>query len=397
MELLYIGNYMFKEKDDAVYGLPSSANSFFGKYLDVFGRVRILGEGLKSYLTESAMVRMDEKRFSVRILPRNRAPKDLKNDFAIKKILQEEIAAAEAIIIKPLSRKGLMAIKIAEKLRKPYMIEVTGDIHNALCQHPSRIRRAYAPILYNQIKRTIRKCKFALYVSRDYLQGKYPIQGQMCGCSDVELEPGTDDILERRMQKIDAMQADQTIHLALVGFYQGNGKGVDTALRALGRLPENYHLSVLGNGTQQNREKWYAYAETCGVRAHRLHFPEPLPSAQAVLHWLDDFDFFVFPTRSEGFGRVVAEAMSRGLPCLATNICTMPELLPRECLFELDDDSKLAEQLLAFVNDKEQMKTAARINFEHAKDYAFELLKKRRNEFLAVFKDYCLEQKNGKD
>ena len=122
-----------------------------------------------------------------------------------------------------------------------------------------------------------------------------------------------------------------------------------------------------------------------------MHFPEPLPSAHDVLLWLDDYDFFVFPTRSEGFGRVVAEAMSRGCPCFATNICTMPELLPSECLFQLDDDKKLADLLRSHVADKEWMKQAARINFEHAKDYDVDILKTRRNKFLTEFKEYCIK------
>lgn len=397
MQLLYISTFMFYKDAERTYAVPSCADSFFEKYLDVFDSVHVLGENVKHYLDRSALVEMKNEKIRVDILPANTRPKDFRNDGVVRACLTREIQKADAILIKPASRRGMMAIKIAEKLKKPYMIEMTGDIHNALRQSPSKVKRLYAPLFYRQIRNAIKSCKFGLYVSQDYLQIKYPIQGKMCGCSDVVLEPGTDDILERRMQKIDAMQTEQTIHLALVGFYQGNGKGVDTALRALGQLPEYYHLSVLGNGTRENREKWYAYARKCGVGEHRLHFPEPLPSSQAVLRWLDDFDFFVFPTRSEGFGRVVAEAMSRGLPCFATNICTMPELLPLECLFELDDDKKLAQLLKGFVSDKEQMKKAARINFDHAKDYGFEILKKRRNEFLTTFKDFCQEQKSGND
>ena len=395
MQLLYLSTFIFHKEADKTYALPSCSDSFFEKYLDVFDSVHVLGEELKSYLSKSALVEIENPNISVDILASNTRPKDFVNDKLLKRVLTEKISAADAILIKPASRRGMMAIKIAERLHKPYMIEMTGDIHNALTQSPSRVKRLYAPVLYRQITRRIRNCEFAIYVSRDYLQGKYPIKGKMCGCSDVVLEPSTPDILEKRLTKIDNMRPDMTVKLALVGFYQGNGKGVDTAIRALARLPENYHLSVLGNGTEENRKKWYDYAKERGVSAERIEFPEPLPSAQAVLHWLDDYDFFVFPTRSEGFGRVVAEAMSRGLPCLATNICTMPELLPRECLFELDDDEKLAQLLTEYTGDRELMKKVARINFEKVNDYNFETLKQRRNEFLREFKNYCLDKRNS--
>lgn len=392
MRLIYISTFMFCKENGKTYGLPSCADPFFEKYLDVFDSVRVLGENLKGYLNKSALVEMHDKRIQVEILPSNTRPEDFKNDRYLKRKLTEEISQADAVLIKPASRRGMMAIRIAEKLKKPYMIEMTGDIHNALMQSPSAVKRLYAPVFYRQIRKAIRNCEFGLYVSKDYLQGKYPIKGKMCGCSDVVLEPSAPEILEKRLYKIEQMKAEAPINLALIGFYQGNGKGVDTAIRALAQLPDNYRLSVLGNGTEENRQKWYAYAKEHGVSADRLLFLEPLPSAQAVLHWLDDFDFFVFPTRSEGLPRVVAEAMSRGLPCFATNICTMPELLSEGCLFPLDDDKRLAELLSEYTADKKRMKETARRNFEFVRNYDFGVLKKRRDAFLSEFKMYCLSQ-----
>ena len=260
-----------------------------------------------------------------------------------------------------------------------------------MLQNPSRTRRLYAPVLYRQIKKAIRNCQYGLYVSRDYLQGKYPIKGKMCGCSDVVLEKSDAEVLNKRLQKIENMNAGDNVELALIGFYQGNGKGVDTAIRALSRLPENFRLSVLGNGTEESRQKWMDYAEERGVNKNRILFPDPLPSAKDVLLWLDNYDFFVFPTRSEGFGRCVAEAMSRGLPCFATDICTMPELLPKECLFALDDDATLAQLLKTYSENKDRMKEVAAVNFENAKNYDFDILKERRTAFLTEFKEYCAE------
>ena len=58
---------------------------------------------------------------------------------------------------------------------------------------------------------------------------------------------------------------------------------------------------------------------------------------------------------------------------------------------KLGDDKKLAELLLKYVDNKELMKEDAIINFNHAKDYDFDLLKERRDNFLTEFKDYCLK------
>ena len=85
--------------------------------------------------------------------------------------------------------------------------------------------------------------------------------------------------------------------------------------------------------------------------------------------------------------------MSRGCVCFATDICTMPELLEKECLHPLGDGDRLAELILKFNTDKGLMKANAQRNFEKAKEYDFEILRERRNKFLNQFKEYCESKK----
>lgn len=231
----------------------------------MFDEVRVLGDSIKTYLDESALVPMTDKRISVRVLPPNTSPSQFKNDKEVESALREEIAQADAILIKPSTRKGMMAEEICNKMRKPYMIEMTGDIHNALMQSPSVLKRMYAPYLYWQIKRHMRHYKFGLYVSKEYLQSQYPIDGLMCGCADVILDFKDETVMERRMKRIETLQERDTVEVALIGFYQGTLKGVDTGIRALSHLPEKFHLNILGNGTEENRQKWYDYGKSMGV------------------------------------------------------------------------------------------------------------------------------------
>lgn len=391
MKLLYISTFLFRKYMDRNFGLPANSDPFFQKYLDVFDSVRVLGDEIKSYLDPKSLVEMTDKRISLRILPSNTNPKDCLNDGKIKSILREEISNAEAVLIKPASRKGMMAIEIAKELNKPYMIELTGDIHNSLRHHPNILKRLYAPIIYRQIKNSIKDALFALYVSNSYLQSQYPIKGEMCGCSDVILDFSDGQVLNRRNNLINSQNSGRIINLALVGFYQGKRKGVDTAIRALSRLPLNYHLNILGNGTEENRTKWYNYAIKCGINnpKDRIKFPQPLKSNKLVLEWLDTQDFFVLPTLSEGLPRCMVEAMSRGLVCFTTNICTGPELIPDACLFEKYDDNRLADLILEYTTHTERMKEVAAINYKHALEYSPEILRARRNAFLQRFLDFA--------
>lgn len=391
MTLLYCSAFMFRAENGKTFALPSCSDPFFQKYLDVFDSVRVIGIPVRDYIDTSSLVQMNDHRITVRLTKPNNSPLDFWNDREVKRILEEEISKAEAVLIKPASRRGMMAIDIAKKQCKPYMIEMTGDIHNALSQHPNPLKRLYSPLLYKQIKKKIHDCKFGLYVSKDYLQQQFPIEGLMCGCADVILQKSMEETLQKRFLFIDEMKNRKNIDISLIGFYQGKMKGVDTAIRALSLLPENYRLNVLGNGTRRNRENWYLYAEKLGIKQvrERILFPAPLPNADAVLSWLDTQDFFILPTRSEGLPRCVAEAMSRGCVCFATNICTMPELLEKKCLHPLGDEKALANLILTYTNNTELMKTTAKRNFNYAKYYDFETLRLRRNLFLTKFKEYC--------
>lgn len=400
MNLLYISSFMFNQDGDFIYGLPSCSDAFFQKYLDVFDRITVIGNPFKSYLDKNNLVKIQDKRINIIIVPNNTRPKDFKNDRLIKKVLNFEINKAEAILIKPASRKGMMAISISNQLNKPYMIEMTGDLANALQKSDSLVKKIYSPIIYHKIRKSIKKCGYGLYVSTNYLQKRYPIKGIQCGCSDVVLVNDPSFDLSKRIERNKNIYSNflkgEIINIALIGFYQGKLKGVDVAIKSLSKLPEFYHLSILGNGTEENRKKWFNFAKKNGVNPVRVHFPTPLANTSEVLTWLDSIDFLVHPTLSEGFGRCVAEAMSRGVVCFATNICTMPELLPTNCLHKIRKYKDLSRLILMFSKNINLMNETSIINYKKSKDYEFSVLTERRNKFLNSFKNYC-ESFNSKE
>lgn len=394
MKLLYISTFMFREENNKFFGLPSCADSFFGKYLDVFDSIRVLGEKTKNYIDNNNLVEIENPLIEISILPRNTKPSEFINDRKLKKILSEEIKKAEAILVKPSTRRGIMAIKIAKKYNKPYMIEMTGDIYTSLKVHPNIVKRLYAPIIYKKVKKVIKATKFGLYVSNHYLQSMYPIDGKMCGCSDVVIEDTNLDLLDKRIAKINHINKNERIEIGLIGFYQGTRKGVDVAIKALSMLPQNFHLNILGNGTEENRNYWRSFAKSNGVSEERLHFPAPLSNATLVLKWIDNIDILILPTRSEGFVRVLVEAMSRGCPCIASNVAAIPELLNNDSMHNVGDFVKLSELINYFTDHKEFLIEKAKENFFKSKEYEFDLLLKKRNDFLKEFKIYCESMSN---
>ena len=98
-------------------------------------------------------------------------------------------------------------------------------------------------------------------------------------------------------------------------------KGIDTAIQALSLLPDDVVLVVLGEGPE--RELLRELAEELVV-GDRVFLPGRVPDVGA---WLRRAHAYVQPSRWEGFGLAVLEAMVSGLPVVATNVSSLPELV----------------------------------------------------------------------
>lgn len=389
MNLLYISSFQFKQKNGDTFALAAYGNNFWTKYLDVFENIRVLGENTKAYLSTDDMVKLTDERITVEIIPANTHPKDFKNDFKIRKILKREISETSAILIKPSSRKGMMAIKIAEKLNKPYMIELTGDIRLSLGTKNDILKRMYAPYLYMKIKRAIKNTPYGLYVSEGYLQGVYPIAGKQCGCTDTVIKNIDESILKKRIEKISSKKENEKYIIGLVGTYHDAHKGIDTAIRALSALKyKNTELHILGSGIEKDRERWIEFAEGLGAEK-RVFFPKPLKSVEDVLEWIDSIDIMVLPSCGEGLPRCIVEAMSRACPCITSDVCGLPELIDKKWLHSPGDYKKMAELIDGIISDEKLLIEAAETNFGHSKHFLFDTLREKRNRFLTDFKDYC--------
>lgn len=120
-------------------------------------------------------------------------------------------------------------------------------------------------------------------------------------------------------------------------------KGIDVAIRALPGLPE-HTLVVLGEGPERPRLE--ALAEELGV-ARRVHLPGRVPDVAA---WLRRAEVYVQPARWEGFGLGVLEAMLAGLPVVASNVSSLPELVAdgrTGRLVSPDDPAALARAVMS--------------------------------------------------
>lgn len=151
-------------------------------------------------------------------------------------------------------------------------------------------------------------------------------------------------------------------------------KGTGHILRAMPLLVEKYpgiSLDVVGDGIGLNSFK--VVASSLNLE-NQVVFHGRVNHAQ-VMELLSKADIFVYPTSaSEGFPKVVLEAMACGLPIVTTPVSVLPNLLKQGggVILEKVDPSCVAEHVDLMLSDPERYARLSIQASNTAKEYTLE-------------------------
>jgi glycosyltransferase involved in cell wall biosynthesis len=174
--------------------------------------------------------------------------------------------------------------------------------------------------------------------------------------------------------------------IVFVGSLAQMYKGPDVLLKAVKLLvPDlNPHAVIIGDG--KHRSELEQMAAELGISEH-VKFLGELPSGRAIRHQLDEATIFVMPSRAEGLPRAMIEAMARALPCIATRVGGIPELLSAEDLVASEDHVGLANKIREVISDPQRLSEMSRRNLERAQEYRPDILDRRRSDFYRFLQD----------
>lgn len=302
----------------------------------------------------------------------------------IKRILKDNIENTDGVIVRLDSFLGLLAINECNKQHKPYICEVVGCAWDSFWNH-GLAGKIIAPFMYYFMKRAVKKSPFTIYVTKRFLQQRYPTNGLTANISNVSLPPSDNEILEERLKKIDSTNQNSEIHLMTTANVGVRYKGFQYVIKALGLLKRkfgisSYYYHIVGEGDQSYLRE---IAKKENVEDNIL-FHGALPHDE-VFKLIKKIDIYVQPSLQEGLPRALIEAMSYGVPSIGTNIAGIPELLDIRFIYPIGKNmiKEIANKLLSL--DKETMKFAAINNFENAKEYDSKILNERRFLFLKKY------------
>jgi glycosyltransferase involved in cell wall biosynthesis len=160
--------------------------------------------------------------------------------------------------------------------------------------------------------------------------------------------------------------------LILVG-RQERGKGteilLDAAWELSGELPD-LTVDVVGDGSALN--EFRARAASLGLR-DRVRFHGKVDRTR-VIELLQGAGLFCFPTASEGFPKVVLEAMACGLPVITTRVSVLPFLIGADCGVILEERGApaLAEAVRRCLRDGDAYRRMSRAAIARARQYSLE-------------------------
>lgn len=299
-----------------------------------------------------------------------------------KREMTDAIRRCDLVIARCHSFIAFRASDLAHRFKKPVLAEAMSCPWDAMW-YRSFIGKCAAPYMFLKMRAVMLKANYAVYVTREFLQHRYPCRRPSIGVSNVELPPASEEILMRRLDHIASHGRSQLILMtcAAVNVVHKGHRYVIQALQHLKSIGIRPLYYCVGQGDPTALKN---IAEKYGV-ADQVVFTGVLPHEE-VFRALDSCDIYIQPSLQEGLPRALIEAMSRGCPCVGAKTAGIPELLPDKCIVPKKSAEAIAKVVFSMAHD--DLSLYAKENYKTALSFQKELLDARR---AAYFEMICHE------
>lgn len=380
--------------DGCVWATDWIDDTFWARYLEVFERVRVLARVRDVNRPAPGAKRADAPNVSFAAVPHYHGAVQLAIRFFVaRRTVRRAVARDDAVILRVPGTTGGWLDDWLRDRGHPYAVEVTGDPYDVFA--PGSVRSAVRPLARLVMTRALRRqcagaCA-AAYVTREALQRRYPPNPAafVTSYSSVDL---TDEAFVSAPRTKGPRSGPSRV--LLVGSLDVLYKGPDLLIEAtamLRRAGMDVGVTIVGDG--RHRGELEALAKNRGV-SDRVRFAGRLAPGEPVRRELDRCDVFVLPSRTEGLPRVLLEAMARGVPCVATRVGGIPELLDDDEMVPPGDPPALAAKLRDVLGDADRLARLSQRNLAKAREFHRDVLRPRRRRFYECVRDATRAQRS---
>lgn len=379
MKLLFVHDHIFYTFEGAVYSTGGLPAKVWQRYLSVFGSIIVIGRNggeLNSHFEAKNLVKSDCPSVEFELL--DNFSSIIKSPVAIFNWISKIngiLRDIDHLILRVPSHIALLALILSRRKQFKVVTEVVDCPFDSNWYHGSIMRRLFSPVAFFLMRYLVSRSDYSIYVTKYFLQRRYPSSGITIYCSNVDIDMTVDYPV--------AGLNDDLLLLGIIGTLKGNLKGIQTAIQALPSIIKKHskvQLRVLGNG---DPSRFIELAKSLGVEKY-VFFDGSLPAGPKVMQWIDSLDIYLHPSFKEGLPRSLIEAMSRGKPCIASNVAGIPELIPKKWLIVPGDVLQLSNLIMKISESKKLRLQLGKENIDTSKQYLSKTLNNRRNKFLKL-------------
>ncbi|MHA2098414.1 MAG: glycosyltransferase family 4 protein [Candidatus Kariarchaeaceae archaeon] len=175
-------------------------------------------------------------------------------------------------------------------------------------------------------------------------------------------------------------------------------KGIEYLIKSVGILSNKYDLRIILIGPKVNLG-YYEYLKR-EYRNENLQdkviFTGPINDRDKLMEYYTEADIFILPSLSEGLPKVLPEAMSKGLPIIASRIGGIPEIVKdgeNGILVSPNNIEELAKAIKVLLDDSELRKRMGINSLNRAYKYTIE---RQMSNFANYIKDSYLNNARKK-
>lgn len=390
MKLVFAHDHIFYQYNNQYFSTGGLSKEMLERYTDVFEEVVVISRQRKIIKFDDNLTLASTQGVKFVEIPNFKKLNGSHERIKAKKIINNVIETCDALIARLPSSIGSIATSSAQKLNKPYLIEMVACPWDALWNHSIK-GKIVAPLTYFSTKSKVSEASYVLYVTNEFLQKRYPTKGKSVNCSNVALTAFEDNVLKRRLEKINNLEKSGKVIIGTTGAVNVRHKGQQYIIEAIGDLKKrgntNVEYQLVGAGGQSYLK---SVAKKYNV-VDQVKFLGPIQHNK-VFDWLETIDLYAQPSRQEGLPRALIEAMSRGVPAFGAKTAGIPELLEEEFIFSNTNSNVFEICSILSSLSREKMILQARRNFDEAKKYDKNTISKRRINFFEHFKKDAMEK-----